>query len=146
MEVEKKVYQNNSANVVGSMKVHFVWCTKYRYKIIEGQIALRCRELIRQGCEANGIKIISGAVGKDHVHLLVDLPTSMSAAKAVQLIKGRTSHMLQDEFPQLKKRYWGQHLWARGYYYGSVGEVTEDTIKQYIENQGNEEDNIKIFE
>ena len=140
------VYQNNSAHVVGSMKVHFVWCTKYRYKIIEGQIALRCRELIRQGCEANGIKIISGAVGKDHVHLLVDLPTSMSAAKAVQLIKGRTSHMLQDEFPQLKKRYWGQHLWARGYYYGSVGEVTEDTIKQYIENQGNEEDNIKIFE
>ena len=146
MEVEKKVYQNNSAHVVGSMKVHFVWCTKYRYKIIEGQIALRCRELIRQGCEANGIKIISGAVGKDHVHLLVDLPTSMSAAKAVHLIKGRTSHMLQDEFPQLKKRYWGQHLWARGYYYGSVGEVTEDTIKQYIENQGNEEDNIKIFE
>ena len=140
------VYQNNSGHVVGSMKVHFVWCTKYRYKIIEGQIALRCRELIRQGCEANGIKIISGAVGKDHVHLLVDLPTSMSAAKAVQLIKGRTSHMLQDEFPQLKKRYWGQHLWARGYYYGSVGEVTEDTIKQYIENQGNEEDNIKIFE
>ena len=140
------VYQNNSAHVVGSMKVHFVWCTKYRYKIIEGQIALRCRELIRQGCEANGIKIISGAVGKDHVHLLVDLPTSMSAAKAVHLIKGRTSHMLQDEFPQLKKRYWGQHLWARGYYYGSVGEVTEDTIKQYIENQGNEEDNIKIFE
>ena len=139
-------YLNSSVHTVGSLKVHFVWCTKYRYKVIEGAIALRCRELLRQGCEANGIKIIQGAVGKDHVHMLLDLPTSMSAGKAMQLLKGRTSHMLQDEFPQLKKRYWGQHLWARGYYYGSVGEVTEETIKEYIENQGEEEEKIKIFE
>ena len=137
---------HNTAHAVGSLKVHVVWCTKYRYKIIEGPIAIRCRELLRQGCEANGIKILRGAIGKDHVHMLLEIPTTLSVGKVMQLLKGRTSHMLQDEFPQLKKRYWGQHLWARGYYYGSVGEVTEKTIQEYINNQGEEEENIKIFE
>ena len=78
--------------------------------------------------------------------MLLEIPTSLSVGKVMQLLKGRTSHMLQDEFPQLKKRYWGQHLWARGNYYGSVGEVTEKTIQEYIDNQGEEEENIKIFE
>lgn len=66
----------------------------------------------------------------------------------MQLLKGRSSKILQDEFPELKKKYWGQHMWARGYFCGTVGEVDEKTIKAYIENQGKHEanENFKIAE
>jgi putative transposase len=70
----------------------------------------------------------------------------MSPSKIVQYIKGRSSRLIQDEFPNIKKRYWGQHMWARGYFCSTVGAVTEETIKTYIENQeveGNKE-NFKI--
>ena len=66
---------------------------------------------------------------------LVSVPPQLAPAKLVQYMKGKSSRMLQDEFPQLKKRYWGQHLWARGYFCASVGAVDEETIKRYIENQ-----------
>ena len=66
----------------------------------------------------------------------------------MQYLKGRSSRLIQDEFPELKKKYWGQHMWARGYFCGTVGEVDEETIKKYIENQGKEEadDNFEIVE
>ncbi len=84
---------------------------------------------------ARNITILQGNVGKDHVHILVSCPPSLSPSKIMQYIKGRSSRMLQDEFPHLKKRYWGQHLWARGYFCATAGNVTEEMIRQYIENQ-----------
>ncbi len=114
---------------------HYVWVTKYRYHVLKGDVALRARELIRQTCLSRNITILKGNVGKDHVHILVSCPPSLSPSKIMQYIKGRSSRMLQDEFPHLKKRYWGQHLWARGYFCATVGDVTEEMIRQYIENQ-----------
>ena len=127
------------------LKIHLVWTTKYRYKLLRGAIGYRLRELIRQGCEARNIRIVDGNVRSDHVHLLLSIPPSMSVSQVAQYLKGRSSHLLQDEFPQLKKRYWGQHMWGRGYFCASVGNVTEDMIKAYIENQGND-DNFKVEE
>jgi REP-associated tyrosine transposase len=72
--------------------------------------------------------------------LLLSAPPQMAPAKLVQFIKGRSSRKLQEEFPELRKRYWGQHLWARGYFCASVGAVDEQTVKQYIENQRWDED------
>ena len=72
--------------------------------------------------------------------MLVSCEPDLSPAKLVQYLKGRSSRKLQDEFPELRKRYWGQHLWARGYFCASVGAVDEDTIKKYIENQKWDED------
>ena len=118
-----------------------IWVTKYRYKILSGPIAIRARELIRQGCEARGIIILQGSVGKDHIHLLISCPPSLAPSKILQYLKGRSSRLLQDEFPELKKRYWGQHLWARGYFCATVGTVTEEIIRNYIANQFNEEKN-----
>ena len=89
--------------------------------------------------------IIKGSIGKDHVHLLLSCPPSLAPSKVVQYLKGRSSRLIQKEFPQLKKRYWGQHLWARGYFCGTVGAVTDEMIREYIEKQrenGNE--NFKI--
>ncbi len=69
----------------------------------------------------------------DHVHILASCPPKLSPAKIMQFLKGRSSRLLQNEFPHLKKRYWGQHLWARGYFCAPVGAVTEAQIKAYIE-------------
>ncbi|MFZ2463327.1 MAG: IS200/IS605 family transposase, partial [Caldibacillus thermoamylovorans] len=95
----------------------------------------------RQGCEARGITILQGSVGKDHIHLLISCPPSLAPSKIMQYLKGRSSRLLQDEFPELKKRYWGQHLWARGYFCATVGNVSEEIIRNYITNQLIEERN-----
>ena len=130
------------------IKYHFVWITKYRYRVLKGEVALRVRELLRQGCESNNIRILKGSVGVDHVHMLLSCPTTMSPSEIMQNLMGRTSRILQEEFPALRKKYWGQHLWARGYFCGTVGEVDKETIERYIENQGKEEtrDDFTIVE
>ena len=133
-------YRKNS-HAVYDIKYHVIWVTKYRYKVLSGPIAIRARELIRQGCEARGIIILQGSVGKDHIHLLISCPPSLAPSKILQYLKERSSRLLQDEFPELKKRYWGQHLWARGYFCATVGTVTEEMIRNYIANQFNEEKN-----
>lgn len=125
----------NGSHTAYDIEYHIVWVTKYRYKILKGNIGYRTREIIRQVCEKNGITIIKGNVRHDHVHILISCPPTMSPAKIVQLIKGRSSKLLQDEFPDLKKRYWGQHMWAVGYFCRTVGTVTEDIIKAYVDNQ-----------
>jgi putative transposase len=134
------VEYRRSAHAVFDIKYHVVWLTKYRYKILRGRVAERARDLVRQICEAREVAIIRGAVSPDHIHMLLSAPAHVAPAKLVQYIKGRSSRRLQDEFPELRKRYWGQHLWARGYFCATVGAVDEDTIKTYIENQRWDED------
>ena len=124
-----------SAHAVFDIKYHVVWITKYRYKVLKGRVAERARDLIRQVCEARDVTIVRGAVSPDHIHMLLSAPPDLSPAKMVMYIKGRSSRKLQDEFPELRKRYWGQHLWARGYFCATVGAVDEATIREYIENQ-----------
>ena len=139
-------YQKSS-HTVHDIKYHFVWVTKYRYKVLNKEIGARLRELILQGCQARGITIVQGSIGRDHVHILVSCPTDISPSKIAQYLKGRSSKLIQDEFPELKKRYWGQHLWATGYFCATVGSVTEETIKEYIANQGKiESGSFKIEE
>ena len=135
-------------HTVYDIKYHFVWITKYRYKILKGQVAVRLRELLKKGCDAKGITIVKGGIMPDHVHMLLSCPANMAPSQIMQYMKGRSSHLMQDAFPELKKRYWGQHIWARGYFCGTVGEVDRATIEKYIEDQGKEEqmDNIKIGE
>jgi putative transposase len=129
------VEYRTSAHALSDIKYHVVWITKYRYKILRGDVAERARDLIRQICESRELKIIRGAVSPDHIHLLMAAPPHLAPSKIVQYIKGRSSRRLQEEFPQLRKRYWGQHLWARGYFCATVGAVDEKTIMAYIENQ-----------
>ena len=140
-------YRTNSHSVY-DIKYHIIWVTKYRYKVLGGKISQRLRELIRQGCETRKITIIEGNIGKDHVHMLISCPPDLAPSQIVQYIKGRSSKMIQDEFPELKQRYWGQHLWARGYFCATVGSVDAETIRAYIESQEQPEarDNFQITE
>lgn len=126
------------SHTIYDLQYHFVWVTKYRYQVLRGEVAERARELIRQVCMSRDIAILKGHISADHVHVLVSCPPTLSPAKVVQYLKGASSRKLQDEFPHLKKRYWGQHLWARGYFCASVGAVTEEQIKEYIEKHERE--------
>lgn len=130
------VEYRQGSHSVWDIKYHVIWVTKYRYKVLRGEIAVRTRDLLRQVCQGREVVIVQGSVSPDHVHMLVSVPPQLASANLVQYnMKGKSSRMLQDEFPQLKKRYWGQHLWARGYFCASVGAVDEETIRRYIENQ-----------
>lgn len=126
------------AHTVYDIQYHFVWVTKYRYHVLRGEVAERARELIRQSCMSREIKILKGHISRDHIHLLVSCPPRLSPAKVMQYVKGRSSRLLQQEFPHLKKRYWGQHIWARGYFCATVGAVTEEQIREYIEKHDRE--------
>ena len=130
----------HAGHAVTDLKYHMVWITKYRYHVLRGDVAERARELIRQICAAREVTIIRGAGSPDDIHMLVAAPPQISPSKLVQFIKGRSSRRLQHEFPALRKRYWGQRLWARGYFCASVGAVDEATIRAYIENQQWDED------
>ena len=79
--------------------------------------------------------IYAGSINRDHVHMLIGIPPNMSVSKAVQYLKGKSSHKLMSEYKQLKKRYWGQHLWARGYWVATSGNVTDEVWMEYIKNQ-----------
>ena len=84
--------------------------------------------------EAFEIRIVKGVVSKDHVHILASCPPTMAPSEIMRRIKGRTSSKLFEEFPHLKKKYWGRHFWARGYFCATVGQMTEEMIKQYLEH------------
>lgn len=133
----------HSAHAVFDLKDHVVWTTKYRYKILRGDVAERARDVIRQIGAAREVTIIRGAVSTDHVHMLLAAAAApqLAPSKLVQFLKGRSSRMLQEEFPALRKRYWGQHLWAWGYFCASVGAVDERVIMAAdLDNQRWDED------
>lgn len=125
-----------TAHSVYDLKYHVVWITKYRKPVLHGQVALRLRELIRQTCATMDVYIISGHVSVDHVHLLLSVPPNLAVSELVQRLKGRSSRRLLEEFGELSRQFWGQHLWARGYFAVSTGNVTDEIIKQYIESHG----------
>ena len=136
------------AHSIFKLEAHIVWITKYRHKVLNGRIATETRDLIRRICAEQETSILSGVVSSDHVHIVVSYDPSTSISHLVQQLKGKTSRLLQIKFPELGKRYWGQHLWARGYFAVSVGNVSEQTVKEYLEHHFDDEgdDAFKIGE
>ncbi|MBW1989569.1 MAG: IS200/IS605 family transposase [Deltaproteobacteria bacterium] len=130
----------HGSHTVFMIHLHLVWITKYRKPILTGDVAYRLRELIREICRTEKTEIIRGHISKDHVHLFVSVPPQVTISRLVQRLKGKTSHKMLNEFESLRKNFWGRHLWARGYFCCSSGNVTDDVIKQYIENQSHDVD------
>lgn len=123
------------SHTVWDCKYHLVWTTKCRYQVLGGDVGLRCRELLREIARSKEMIIYAGSINRDHVHMLIGIPPHVSVSRAVQFLKGKGSHKLLSEFRKLKKRYWGQHLWARGYWVASSGNVTDEVWKEYIKTQ-----------
>src|ERR1700731_424341 len=107
-------------------RYHIVWVTKYRYKILEGTLRERIRTIIRQVCKELGYR------SSRAVHMFVEIPPHIAVSDVVRRVKGRSSHRVQMEFPELRKRYWGRHFWARGYFCTTSGNITDEAILQYL--------------
>ena len=128
------------SHTVSRLTCHVVWVTKYRYHVLTGDIQKRCRELIIQICEVEEVVILKGVVSKDHVHIHIEYPPRTAISQLMKRIKGRSSKLLQQEFPELGKRYWGRHFWAAGYGAWSTGNITDEMIQQYLEHHRSKDD------
>ena len=110
-----------SSHSVHQLHVHIVWSTKYRYSVLRGEVQLRCRDLLRQVCDSMDVRILKGVVSKDHVHLHLSYPPKLSVSDSVKRLNGRSARFMLDEFSELKKRYWSQHLWEKVMEHGVQG-------------------------
>jgi len=120
------------------LKVHLVWIPKYRKKALVGPVAIRVRDVIRQIAIEHEFQIISGRVARDHVHVLVSYRPYQDVSSIAQWLKGISSRVLLQEYAHLRKQFWGRHFWARGYLAVSTGNITDEMIKKYIEEQEGE--------
>ena len=125
-------YKSNN-NVVYSCKYHVVWCPKYRRKVLVSAIAVRLKEIIRAVCDEVSSDIIEMEIMPDHVHLLVEVDPQFGIHKLIKTIKGKSSFLLRQEFPELRTRL--PSLWTNSYFVSTVGGAPLAVIKQYIENQ-----------
>ena len=116
-------------------RYHIVWIAKYRFKVLRGEMRERIREITRQVCGELDVTIISGVLSSDHVHMFVSVPPKLAISDLMRAIKGRTSRKIQQEFPELKKRYRGHRFWSRGYFSTTSGQITDDVILQSIDRQ-----------
>jgi len=139
--------QRRGGHPVSWLTAHVVWVTKYRYHVLTGDVQRRCRELIKQICDAEDVRILKGVVSKDHVHMHIEYAPSKSISDLLKRLKGRTSRRLQEEYPVLRKKYWGRHFWAIGYGVWSTGNITDEMVQQYLEHhrQPSNKDNDNII-
>jgi putative transposase len=110
MEEYKRV-----SHTVWDCKYHPVWTTKYRHQMLQGDVGQRYRELLREIARSQEMAIYAGSINRDHVHMLIGIPPYISVSRAVHSLKGKSFHKLLSEYVSLRNRYWGQHVWARGY-------------------------------
>lgn len=135
----------HGSHTVFSIHLHLFWITKYRKKVLIDAVAFRVRDMIREICQREGVDIIKGHVSSDHIHLFVSIPPQVTISRLVQKLKGKTSFKLRNEFGHLRKTYWRRHFWARGYFCCSSGNVRDEIILQYIENQDTTtDDNFRV--
>jgi len=141
----KREYRK-SPHVVYDIKYHFVFCPKYRYRVLKGELKRRVQLRICEICEELDILMVEGEICEDHIHMCLSVPPKYSASYVMKKIKGKTAEMVFREFPEIKKRYWGQHFWSRGYFVSTVG-IDEETIKKYIQNQNSPstEEQMKLW-
>jgi putative transposase len=131
------------SHTVYDLKYHLVWITKYRKPVMKGDIAVRVRDLIREISRSMDVEILKGHVSKNHVHLFVSIPPQVSISNYVKAVKGKSSRKLLSEYRRLSKMFWGRHIWARGYFAASTGNVTDEVVAEYIRLQqelGNTQD------
>ena len=125
---------SKSSHTTHHNRYHLVWITKYRFNVLNKEMKIRIREITRQICQQLGVGIISGVLSSNHVHMFVNIPPKLSVSEFMRRIKGATSRKIQQEYPVIRKRYWGKRFWGRGYFCTTSGNVTNDIIMNYIDN------------
>jgi len=127
------IHAKHSVHRIG---LHIVWCTKYRHHVLKAGIDIVVKQTIGEACSAYGWKCHALEVMSDHVHLFVQIKHTDSAADVAKTLKSLTALAVFHRFPKLKgSKFWGSGLWSDGTYYGSVGSVSQDTVRRYIDEQ-----------
>ena len=135
----------STSHAVYEAKYHLVWCPKYRKKILVGEIRERVKELVFEIAERYDFEIDRCEAAEDHIHILLSFPPRYSIAQVVGIIKGKSGSKIFEEYPMLKKKLWGRHLWEQGYFARTVGEqITDDVISRYIEKHSFSSDQLKF--
>ena len=114
---------------------------KYRRRMLYGTNKKALVEIIKKLCEMKGVALIEGKVCVDHIHMYVAIPPKLSVSEFMSYLKGKSALMFFDRHPEARPKWNDRHLWARGYYVSTVGNVNEETIRQYIKEQ---EENDKL--
>jgi putative transposase len=131
------------AHVLYECTYHIVWTPKYRYRILQGDVAEFVEEKIRTVCEWKGVEILELNVRIDHVHMVVVIPPKISISELMGMVKGKSAIALFQKSHKLKKKpYWGNHFWSRGYCVSTIG-MDEEKIRKYVKYQ---EDHEKMEE
>ena len=125
---------NKSSHAIYRCEYHFVWVPKYRYHLLVKEIKPRLKELLSELCNWLDVTIIEGAICSDHVHMYLSVPPKYSPAHVMKILKGKSAEYLRRDFPELAKKYWGLHIWARGYFVSTVG-IDSATIQKYVKEQ-----------
>jgi putative transposase len=123
-----------SAHAVYRCEYHFVWIPKYRYQVLIKDIKSRLKEILMELCEWLDIDILEGAIASDHIHLYVSVPPKHSPSQVMKILKGKSAEYVRRDFPELNKKYWGLHIWARGYFVSTVG-IDREVIRKYVKEQ-----------
>ena len=123
-----------SSHAVYRCEYHFVWIPKYRYQVLLKEIKSRLKQILIELCEWLDIDIIEGAIASDHVHMYCSVPPKYAPSQVMKVLKGKSAEYLRRDFPELKKRYWGLHVWARGYFVSTVG-IDREVIRNYVKDQ-----------
>ena len=136
-----------TSHAVYEAQYHLVWCPKYRKKILVEEIRQRVRELFLEIASHFDFEIDRCELAEDHVHIVISFPPRYSVARVVGVLKSISGSKIFKEFPKVKKRLRGGHLWEQGYFYRTVGEqVTDDVIRNYREHHSFSQDQLKLFE
>lgn len=120
---------------VYSIQYHIVWCTKYRHKIIENHIEKRLKELLYDIAKDNNLTIEEMETDLDHIHMLINCKPQHYIPSIMKALKGVSARLLLKEYPELKSKLWGGHMWNPSYFVATVSENTETQIREYINSQ-----------
>jgi len=120
-------------------KYHIVFCPKYRYRILHGEVAEYTDREIRQLCKyKDGVEILEMNIQIDHIHLVLSIAPKYAVSSVMGYLKGKLALRLFGQYEHLGKRYWGRHLWSRGYCVSTVG-LDEEKIRKYVKWQEEQE-------
>lgn len=121
---------------VYNVNYHIVWSVKYRKAVLNKEIEAYLKELFQEIAEEKGFEVIMMEVGEqDHIHVFASAHPKIAPSYIVKMLKGISARKLFLKFHDLKKKLCGGHLWNSSFYVETIGSISEETIRRYIENQ-----------
>ncbi|WP_409373500.1 IS200/IS605 family transposase [Trichococcus palustris] len=118
-----------------SLQFHLVWCVKYRRKVLVNQVEQSLKQIVRDICAAQEIKVEEMETDKDHIHLLISMKPQHYIPSVVTTLKGQSARRLFKQHPEIKQYFWGGHMWNPSYFIATLSENTEEQVREYIQSQ-----------